>query len=80
MNVSLAGIVQYQQSVGGAVVPLSVAAQATYTAYQQGVVDVPTGTASGTAITLPMGGVATGKRMSAWGWYSDLSPTKTPSR
>ena len=60
MNVAVIGNLQYQGFGGGNVVQ-SIAAQATYTALQSGVVDIPSGTAAGSVFPLPMGGVATGK-------------------
>lgn len=59
MNVLLAGNIQYQQGLQNLV--QSIGAQATYTALQAGVVDIPSGSALGSVFQLPMGGVATGK-------------------
>lgn len=60
MLVSVAGNMQYN-GVGGGTVVQSLAAQATYTALQAGIVDIPSGSAGGSVFQLPMGGVATGK-------------------
>ncbi len=59
MNVNIVGNIQYQQGAQSLV--KSIAGQATYTALQAGVVDIPSGSALGSVCPLPMGGGATGK-------------------
>lgn len=60
MNVQLIGNVQYQ-APGNANVTQSLGAQATYSAMQAGILDIPSGAASGSAYQIPFGGVATAK-------------------
>ena len=60
MNVNLIGNIAYQ-GPGGANVSQSLAAQATYTALQAGIIDIPSGAASGSAFQVPFAGVATAK-------------------
>lgn len=60
MNLSLSGSVAFTAPGGGAG-SLTLSSTATYTAQQNGSIDIPSGTASGTAFQLPFGSVAAAK-------------------
>lgn len=66
MNLSLSGSVAFTAPGGGAG-SLTLSSTATYTAQEIGSVDIPSGTASGTAFQLPFGSVVAAK---AFGYKS----------
>lgn len=60
MNISFSGNLTYT-APGGSSASQSVSCQATYTSQELGSIDIPSGTASGTAFQLPFGSVASAK-------------------